>query len=333
MPLGAPPSSPDPIGSFTDQAYNAILLAEDEARMLGQPTVAPEHLLLATARKGNAQQLLAREGILASAIHAAVVRRGGFGSDLVRGRVPRSVSSEEALGRAIAAAAARGIRGPSTEHLLLGLAAQRDVTDILRELGVLDVSALVDRAYPVTRPPLAPAMRARKPPSPGPIPPVFERFSAEAHAVVQASVDSAHALENQYVAPTHVLLALLGAQQGVVADLRTRHQDRFHAMATRATELMQARSTAARAAAQAALDSRGFRSSAAATGIFSAPARRLLAEAVLEVAQRLGHRSLGTGHLLLAVLENPDETITQILPADAPQFADDVIDALSKMGS
>ena len=40
----------DSLGWFTDQAYNAILLAADEARMLSHPRVDPEHLLLAAAR-------------------------------------------------------------------------------------------------------------------------------------------------------------------------------------------------------------------------------------------------------------------------------------------
>src|ERR1700716_1242569 len=41
------------LGAFTDQAHNLILLAEDEARMLGRPVVEPEHLLLALLRHGN----------------------------------------------------------------------------------------------------------------------------------------------------------------------------------------------------------------------------------------------------------------------------------------
>src|ERR1039457_233860 len=35
----------DSLGWFTDQAYNAILLAEDEARMMSHSSVDPEHLL------------------------------------------------------------------------------------------------------------------------------------------------------------------------------------------------------------------------------------------------------------------------------------------------
>jgi ATP-dependent Clp protease ATP-binding subunit ClpA len=84
---------------------------------------------------------------------------------------------------------------------------------------------------------------------------------------------------------------------------------------------------AARLAAQD-VGSCGLRHSTAATGIFSAPARRLVAEDVLKVAQRLGRRSLSTGHLLLAVLENPDETTAEILDTDASQIAAEVMDAL-----
>src|SRR5215813_13667419 len=43
----------DSLGWFTGQAYNAILLGDDEARMLSHPQVEPEHLLLAAARRGD----------------------------------------------------------------------------------------------------------------------------------------------------------------------------------------------------------------------------------------------------------------------------------------
>jgi ATP-dependent Clp protease ATP-binding subunit ClpA len=50
------------LAGFTDQAYNVILLAEDEARMLGQTVVEPEHLLLALTRHGNVRQLWQERG-------------------------------------------------------------------------------------------------------------------------------------------------------------------------------------------------------------------------------------------------------------------------------
>jgi ATP-dependent Clp protease ATP-binding subunit ClpA len=75
---------------------------------------------------------------------------------------------------------------------------------------------------------------------------------------------------------------------------------------------------------------RRARVSTAPTGIFSAPARHLVAEDVLSVAHRLDHRIVGTGHLFLAILENPDETTAEILEAlpDAQQIAGEVTEAL-----
>jgi ATP-dependent Clp protease ATP-binding subunit ClpA len=326
-----------PIGLFTDQAYNTILLAEDEARMLGQAVVEPEHLLLAAARRGNVAQLLAREGVVASAIHAAVVRMRGFGAQLAVGPVPRSTASEEVLQQAVAAAAERGISGPSTQHLLLGLVRQDDVNALLRELGLVDVTALVDTAYPATRAALDPhvlergaqAAIARTPPSPGPMPPVFERFSREAHQAVKAAQESASSLENQYVEPAHLLLGLLDVEDGVVASVLTRREAQRDAMARRAAELLAGHATAARRSAEAVVDRRA-RVSTAPTGIFTAPARRLVAQQVLEVADRLGQRSLGTGHLFLAILENPDEDSVAILEAlpDTQQLAAELVEAL-----
>jgi hypothetical protein len=92
---------------------------------------------------------------------------------------------------------------------------------------------------------------------------------------------------------------------------------------------MAGHSRAARQIAQNVVDRRA-RVSTAATGIFSAPARRLVAEDVLSVAHRLDHRIVGTGHLFLAVLESPDEDVVEILEAspDARQIAGEVTEAL-----
>ena len=315
----------DPIAHFTDQAYNAILLAQDEARMLGQAAVAPEHLLLAAARRGNVERLLARAGIDASAIHADVVRGGGFGRELALGPLPYTARSQTALREAIAAACARGIRGPSSEHLLLGLCTQTHAAAILRELGVADAAALVDRAYPVTRTTIDAATRptvARKPPSPGPIPPVFERFSTQARDAVEAAVEVAQRLGNRYVQPAHLLLALLGDDDELLARVRASHQAQLDAVAARAVECLEGDSAVApalaedgRTASEDLRDPRGLRISPAPTGIFSGPARRLIAEDVLAVAHVRGDRTLTTAHLLLAVLESRDATIAKALSA------------------
>jgi ATP-dependent Clp protease ATP-binding subunit ClpA len=291
----------DAIGWFTDQAYNAILLAEDEARMLDRPQVEPEHLLLAAARYGNVQRLLIGEGIVAGAIHAVIVRMDGFGDELVLGRVPRSGAGEAVLARSIEAAAARGTRSPSTEDLLLGLVGADTAMAVLRELGLADVTGLVEAAYPVTRPPLDPGTiaryavvaRDRSAPRPGPMPPVFERFTVEGRGAIEAAIAGARALKSEFVTPTHVLIALLGVERGAIASVRDRHRDEFDALRQRATELLAGRPSRP-------------------TTIFSAFARRLVAEGALEVAHRLGQRSLTTRHLFIAALESADPQIAEL---------------------
>ena len=274
--------------------------------MLGRPAVEPEHLLLALARSGNAQRLLSGAGVTAGEIHAALVRNGRFGAQLVRGPLPRTRASEGVLRDAVLAAHERGVHGPSTEHVLLGLAGEPVAAAVLRELGIGDATALVDAAYPARRPPVqteAAARRARAlgagkrtPPSPGPMPPVFERFTAEARGAVDGAVEQARSLQSAYVTPAHLLVGVLLAQAGVVTGVRARHDRPFAAATTRALETLAGRASRA-------------------TGIFSVPARALLAEEVLEIADRLGHRSLGTGHLFLALIEDPDEDTAEILGA------------------
>jgi hypothetical protein len=59
-------------------------------------------------------------------------------------------------------------------------------------------------------------------------------------------------------------------------------------------------------------------------------ARRIVAEDVLIVAERLSHRPLTTGHLLIAILESPDEHTSEITNSlhDVREIATAVIDAL-----
>jgi ATP-dependent Clp protease ATP-binding subunit ClpA len=176
------------LGVFTDQAHNRILLAEDEARMLGRSVVEPEHLLLALTRHGNVQSLLGERGVHGSDVYAAIAGTLGVGDDLALGAVPRSRATDLVLERAVDVAAERGVLGPSSEHVLLALASADNgqVGTILREVGIDDVVALIDGVPEERRPPVSDE-RLRQyllrvgmqssAPQPGPIPPVFERYT------------------------------------------------------------------------------------------------------------------------------------------------------------
>src|SRR5205807_2529820 len=66
------------------------------------------------------------------------------------------------------------------------------------------------------------------------------------------------------------------------------------------------------------------------TDIFSPDARRIVAEDVLILAERVKHRQLTTGHLLIAIVESPDDRASEIIGAlpDVREITAAVIDAL-----
>jgi hypothetical protein len=260
------------VSVFTDQAYNLILLAEDEARMLGQPT------------------------------------GGGLGDDLVLGPVPRSPAADAALERAVDAAAVRGVLGPSSEHVLLGLRDDARVAAVLRAVGITDVEQLVDATYSVTRAPLS-AKQVKSyllrvgtrssPPQPGPGPPVFERFTVEAQHAIRAAVESAALLGHPEVEPFHLILGCLqvpGSLAGRVLAAELLPSE----MGALGEAMHQARTYGPNPAHQA-------------TGIFADTTRQIVAEDALKQAYRRDHHHIGTGQLLLATLDSHDRTAERII--------------------
>ncbi len=308
-----------PLAVFADQAYNLILLAEDEARMLGQPVVGPEHVLLALARRGNVASLLAQRGIMATDVHDAIVRADGLGDRLVLGPVPRSAAADAALERAVAHAAERGILGPSSEHVLLGLLDDTGSKAILEGVGVDDPAALVNGTYPPSRrPPLRAeqvrdyAARARylEPPRPGPIPPVFERFTRQARAAVMAS--NRFTDDGEYIEPFHLLLGLLWVQDGVAATMSARHGVIIEGAQARADLLRPRRRPRLR---QPIVEPRPphLRLEPELPHLLTDATRRLIAQAALKQAHEHGHSTIGTGHLLLAILATGDDAVYELL--------------------
>jgi Clp amino terminal domain, pathogenicity island component len=225
-----------------------------------------------------------------AAIHDVIAAIRGFGSKLEL-RPRRSPASEEVLRRAVTAPASRDVLGPSTEDLLIALGEQELPARILAELGVSSAQALVDAHYRVTGPPVDHALLDRRaaqltargiePPSPGPMPPVFERFTAQARAAINAGVEYARRADDRWIEPAHLLFGVLNAEAGVTAAVRTRYG--WHRPPAQSAE-------------PPAYSPR-------ATGIFTPEAKRILAEDVLIMAERLDHKALTTGHVLLAILE------------------------------
>jgi Clp amino terminal domain, pathogenicity island component len=301
----------DDMSVFQGASSDLILLAEDEARMLGQPAVEPEHVLLAFARRGGFDGLLRDQAasVSASDVHPAIVRRGGMGDELVLGRVPRSPATRQVLERAFDVGVERGSFAPQPEHVLLALAENDRVMALLRELGVTDVEALVDARRPDGRRAALSHEKVkhhlfdvgmRDARSDGlPTPPVFERFTAEARRAVRAASESAALLENYQVEPFHLLLGCLHVPDSLAARVLEAELAPSD-LGTLGEAMERARMYGPNPAHQA-------------TGIFTEPARRIVAEQALSYACRHDHRSIGTGHLLLATLDAHDRVIDRIV--------------------
>jgi hypothetical protein len=296
------------LGAFTQQAHNLILLSEDEARMLGRPFVEPEHLLLALTRHGNARSLLANRGVCGSDIYAAIVRRSPVGDDLVLGAVPLSPATAAVLERTVDVAAERGVLGPSSEHLLLALSEQERAAEILGEVGIGDPVALVDSMPGGRRPPVSSqalkhyllrVASGSSPPRPGPVPPVFERYTDQAQRAVRAAVEVASLLEHAEVGPLHLLLGCLHVPGSLAAGVLEAELAPSE-MGTLGEAMERACMYGPSPAHQA-------------TGIFTDRARRIVAQDALSYAYRYDHPAISTGHLLLATLDADDRTIKRIV--------------------
>jgi hypothetical protein len=129
--------------------------------------------------------------------------------------------------------------------------------------------------------------------------PVFERFTAEAQRAVRAASESAALLENHRLRPVHLLLGCLQVPDSLAARVLEAELAPSD-MGTLGEAMERARMYGPNPAHQA-------------TGIFTDETRCLVAERALAYAYRHDHRSIGTGHLLLATLDAEDRAIDRIV--------------------
>ena len=108
---------------FTEGARQVVVLAQDEARLLGHGHVGTEHLLLGLVREqeGVAARVLAAFEMTEQAVRAQVATIVGPGEQSTSGAVPFTPSATAALDRAWNEALALGHASVDTHHVLLGL--------------------------------------------------------------------------------------------------------------------------------------------------------------------------------------------------------------------
>jgi ATP-dependent Clp protease ATP-binding subunit ClpC len=113
---------------FTDQARRAVVLAQEEARLLNHNYVGTEHLLLGLIHDGDgvAAQALQALGISLDDVRADVEATIGRGAEPARDPVPFTPRTREVLELALRESRQLGDNSIGTEHLLLGLIREGD---------------------------------------------------------------------------------------------------------------------------------------------------------------------------------------------------------------
>ena len=108
---------------FTDRSRRVLVLAQEEARLLGHPFIGTEHLLLGLIGEGHgvAARALASAGIDLERGRQEVMRLVGA-TAAGTGSPPFTPRAKKALELALRECLARGDANIGTEHLLLGLA-------------------------------------------------------------------------------------------------------------------------------------------------------------------------------------------------------------------
>jgi ATP-dependent Clp protease ATP-binding subunit ClpA len=140
-------------------------------------------------------------------------------------------------------------------------------------------------------------------------------FTPRAKKILELSLREALQLHHNYIGTEHILLGLIREGEGVAAQVLTKHAD-LTAIRAAVLDLLPA------ASAEAARARRWLRRPrAAAPGEAGAPAETVLnttpaADTTLSEAARLaGSRPVGSHHLLLAALADPDTAAARALAA------------------
>jgi ATP-dependent Clp protease ATP-binding subunit ClpA len=175
---------------------------------------------------------------------------------------------------------------------------------------------------------------------------MFERFTDEARTTVRLAQEEARRLRHPYIGTEHLLIAMLEEGHGPaaealrshdvnVADLRRRvittvgpPDDDLDpdALATLGIDLDAVRRVTEASFGPGALDSRSRKAAKSGHIPFSKRSKKVL-ELSLRESLRLGHKYIGTGHMLLGLLREGEGLAAQMLVArgvDLPSLRDDV---------
>jgi ATP-dependent Clp protease ATP-binding subunit ClpC len=124
---------------YTDRARRVVVLAQDEARMLGHDYIGTEHILLGLIREGEgvAARALESLGISRDAVRQQVEEITGRGQHAPSAQIPFTAPAKKVLELSLREALQLGHNSISTEHILLGLIGEGEgvAAQVLVKLG------------------------------------------------------------------------------------------------------------------------------------------------------------------------------------------------------
>ena len=124
---------------FTDRARRVVVLAQEEARMLGHNYIGTEHILLGLIHEGEgvAAKALESLGVSQEAVRRQVEEIIGQGERVPSGHIPFTPRAKKVLELALREALQLGHNYIGTEHILLGLIREGEgvAAQVLVKLG------------------------------------------------------------------------------------------------------------------------------------------------------------------------------------------------------
>ena len=135
---------------FTDRARRVLVLAQEEARILGHPFIGTEHILLGLIHEGDgiAAQALESGGISLEAVRTKVEEVIGPATEPKNGSPPFTPRTKKVLELSHREALQLGHNYISTEHILLGLVREGEgvAAQVLMSLGA-DLPSLREAVF------------------------------------------------------------------------------------------------------------------------------------------------------------------------------------------
>jgi ATP-dependent Clp protease ATP-binding subunit ClpA len=148
---------------FTDRSRHAIVLAQEEARLLRHNYIGTEHLLLGLLAdpEGNAARALGSLNVTLDAAREQVREIIGEGRLPQQGHIPFTPRAKKVLELSLREALTLGSQSIGTEHLLLGLVAEGEGVGarIIGRLGA-SLKTVRERAIELTGNEPGPALTA-----------------------------------------------------------------------------------------------------------------------------------------------------------------------------